>query len=102
MTAEQPPWVCPWTICNREQAQACRAITTYKGCGGRFPGNMTPEQAREEARRPLPGQPAYGVAERCTTCGGAKVPLLPIYTGACTCGVSPTDAQTFPQQTLAE
>lgn len=35
-----------------------------------------------------------GVAERCTTCGGAKVPLLPIYTGACTCGVpDPSAAQ---------
>jgi hypothetical protein len=29
------PWVCPWGICNNEQAQQC-AADERKGCGGRL------------------------------------------------------------------
>jgi hypothetical protein len=48
------PWVCPWRICNHDEAQACRAEPLVrKGCGGRFPPDMTPEQAAEVIKRPL-------------------------------------------------
>lgn len=52
MDGEHQPWVCPWAICNHEQAQACRADTkASRGCGGRFLSTTTPEQAREMVRR---------------------------------------------------
>jgi hypothetical protein len=47
------PWVCPWGICNHEQAQECRANMGFAkrggalGCGGRFPEGTTPEQAKQ-------------------------------------------------------
>lgn len=52
------PWVCPWSICNAEQAQVCRAERRpSKGCGGRFPGEWTLQQAREEICRPFNAAP---------------------------------------------
>lgn len=42
------PWVCPWGICNHQQAQECRAeLHPRKGCGGRFPAGTTLEQAKK-------------------------------------------------------
>jgi len=40
-------WVCPWGICNHQQAQECRTVDGHKGCGGIFPKNTTLEQARQ-------------------------------------------------------
>ena len=46
------PWVCPWGICNAEQAQQCRAeLHPRRGCGGKFP-NMNAEQARHAVQPP--------------------------------------------------
>jgi hypothetical protein len=40
VTTANEPWVCPWGICNHQQAQECRAEMRHsKGCGGRFPDN---------------------------------------------------------------
>ena len=50
-------WVCPWGLCNHDQAQACRA-TTHRakgravGCGGMFPVDTTPEQAKQMVSPP--------------------------------------------------
>lgn len=38
-------WVCPWEICNENQAQACRNDFA-KGCGQRFPDCTSHEQAK--------------------------------------------------------
>ena len=50
MADQKPaPWVCPWGICNHDQAQECRADRKAgRGCGWLFPGNVTPEQAKQE------------------------------------------------------
>lgn len=55
---QQVPWVCPWGICNHDQAQACRAdMKPSRGCGGRFPPGMTPEYAKQEvAPRGVPAR----------------------------------------------
>lgn len=50
MNGQKTIWVCPWKICNEQQAQECRANTqrfkgNASGCGERFPPAMTPEQA---------------------------------------------------------
>jgi predicted Zn-ribbon and HTH transcriptional regulator len=43
-------WVCPWRICNHEQAQQCRAemrtTRLNRGCGTYFPASMTAAEAR--------------------------------------------------------
>jgi hypothetical protein len=44
---KQAPWVCPWRICDHEQAQKCRRLVKT-GCGGRFPSDMTPEEAARQ------------------------------------------------------
>lgn len=45
-------WVCPWSICNREQAQACRAekrtTPLKRGCGTLFPANTTLSEAQRQ------------------------------------------------------
>lgn len=50
--ADKEAWVCPWSICNREQAQACRAemrqTKTKRGCGTLFPAGTTLEQAQRQ------------------------------------------------------
>lgn len=44
MAAE--PWVCPWGICNHDDAQACRAAPSSRdACGRRFPPGTTLAQA---------------------------------------------------------
>lgn len=45
------PWVCPWGICNHDEAQKCRANKelrkrTQRGCGTYFFGDVTAEEAR--------------------------------------------------------
>lgn len=56
MTEQSSAWVCPWGICNHQEAQACRAEmrnTRYtRGCGTYFPAGTTPEQAKEMIRLP--------------------------------------------------
>jgi len=54
-------WVCPWDICNAEQAKQCRAeMRPRNGCGGKFP-NMNSEQAKRSIQ-PRPGH-AFADAE---------------------------------------
>lgn len=49
--ANASPWVCPWRICDHEQAQACRASRgggeRLRSCGTYFAVDVTPEQARQ-------------------------------------------------------
>lgn len=45
------PWVCPWAICPHEEAQQCR--TVVRGCGGRFPHDMSAEMAAQYINRPI-------------------------------------------------
>jgi hypothetical protein len=50
------PWVCPWAICNNEQAQECRAAPWSRdACGRRFPPGTTLKEAKG-----LIGQPPAG------------------------------------------
>jgi hypothetical protein len=48
------PWVCPWAICNHDQAQACRAqrgrTKLTRGCGDYFAPGTTLEQAKKMIR----------------------------------------------------
>lgn len=40
------PWVCPWGICNHDEAQDCRAAPSSRdACGRRFPPGTTLAQA---------------------------------------------------------
>jgi hypothetical protein len=55
--APQPvAWVCPWGICNHQQAQECRTemrnTRRHRGCGTYFPAGTTPEQAKQMIAAP--------------------------------------------------
>jgi len=54
MANESEPWVCPWGICNHDQAQECRAMTGHtkltRGCGSMFRPGTTLEQAQRLIR----------------------------------------------------
>lgn len=50
--AAQDAWVCPWSICNHEQAQVCRAemreTRLKRGCGTLFSPGTTLEEAQRQ------------------------------------------------------
>jgi len=84
--AKQEPWICPWGICNQAQAQACRSTIrrdrfgSHAGCGGRFPADMTPEQAKEQVGPPrASGASAAGAAGVMAVAASDPAAWVPIH-----------------------